>query len=243
MTEETTEQKAAREAAEVDVAGKGKGKDDEGDEVVLRGDQYNALLDRLQELEELALKGGQRGRAKTVDELADELERQPEPRRKAGVDPAAIDNMTNTDLARLILMEVNNTVAQPLLVKLEEMRVKDEIKELRGSLGEDDDFDDLREEIYKVASKNPGLSISQAYKLAKKEENPAKGKKKDEDTEADADDKRKSRDNLLHLPPRVSRGEKPTHARGASDRGNPETRTDAASRAYEDLEKQGLLKA
>ena len=116
--------------------------------------------------------------------------------------------------------------------------MKDEIKELRKELGENDDFDDLREEIYAVASKNPNLSIKQAYRLAKKESSP---KRKDSGDDDEPEGKSRKRDALLHLPPRIH-SERPTHARGATDKGAPETRAEAANLAYEDLEKSGLLK-
>jgi len=240
MGEETAEQKVTREAAEA-VAAKGKGKgEEEGEKVILEPEQYNALLDRLQELEELTLKGG-KGKIKTVDELADDLEdddQRGQRGRQRQIDPNKINELSNTELARLILAEVQQNVAMPLLTKLEEFRVKDEIKELRKDLGEDDDFDDLKEEIYQVASKNPNLTIKQAYKLAKKESSP---KRKDSSDDDEPEGKSKKKDALLHLPPRIH-SERPTHARGATDKGAPETRAEAANRAYEDLEKSGLLK-
>lgn len=243
MPEETAEQKQQREAAEAEAAkGKGKGGDEEGGKKVeLDPDQYDALLDRLQELEDQVAKGGRRN-VSTVDELAEELEaprRQPAPRR--GVDPSKINDMSNLELARLIMAEVQQNVGQPLLVRLEEIRVKDEIRELRQELKEaglKDDFNDLKDAIYVVASKNPNLSIKEAYKLAKKDQ-PAKGKENGEDEE---DDPSSRRGKLLHLPPRIPRGERPTHSRAATDRGAPETRMDAADRALEDMEKDGKLK-
>ncbi len=220
---------------EEEVAKKEEVKEEPPEKVTLEPDVYNALLDRLEELEGREAKG-ERGKSKTVDELAAELEERQAPRRQQQVDPDQINNLSNSDLARLILNEVQQNIAQPLLVKLEEMRVSSEIQELRKSLGENDDFDDLKDDIYKVASRNPNLSIKEAYKLAKKEDT-AKGKDKGEN----AEDKAERKAPLLRLPPRAH-SEKPTQARSATDKGHPETRADAAKLAMDEMEKEGKLK-
>ena len=232
--------------SEVEVGKEGgEGKENTGaqeeEKVVLEPEQYNALLDRLHDLEELALKGG-RGKARTVDELAEDLEQRPAPARENRVDPNQINNLTNLQLAQMILQEVNHTVTTPLLTKLEEIRVSEEIKDLRRELkatDSGDDFDDLKDEIYKVASRNPNLSIKQAYKLAKKDE-AAKGKDISENEGSERTTKGK--DVLRHLPPRVPFSERPTHSRSATDLGPASTRQEAAERAIKDMEKAGTLK-
>jgi len=238
----TEEVKAAEAKAASDAAAKAKGADT-GD-VTLTGVQYNAILDRMQELEEGVLEKRRKGPL-SVDELADEVDERGGKKPTEGApDPRAIEQMTNTQLIGYIFQAVEKGIGQPLLVKLEEMRVKDEIKELRKDLGENDDFDDLRDEIYKVAVRNPNLSIKEAYRLAKKEEGSKTKKKGENEDEEEATpvSKKKKRDVLFSLPSRVkTQSEKPTHTRGTTHEGAPETRMDAAKRAIEDLEKTGVF--
>jgi len=217
-------------------------KKEEESSVTLTATQYNTILDRMQELEEAALSSRRKG-PMSVEELAAEVDASPKskaPAEEGAFDPSTFEKMSNAQLVRFVFQAVERGIGQPLLVKLEEMRVRDEIRELRKDLGESDDFDSLKGAIYQVASRNPNLSIKEAYQLAKKEEGPkARKQSEDEDT---SESRRKKHDVLHQLPPRVKpQGEKPTHARGATNAGAPETRMDAAAKAIEDLEKKGMF--
>lgn len=241
MSDETLEQKAAREAAEAKAAeDAAKAKAQVGDKVELEADVYDALLSRLEQLEAESIQHETpRKGVKTVDDLADEIER-PNARKESHaqqVGPDQINQMSNIEFGRFMLNEIHTSFFQPILVQLEQMRVTSEVEKLRTELGDEDDFEELQDQIYKVAVKNPTLSIKEAYHLAKKSQ-PAKGDKKGENA---SDDGTPRRGLLLRLPPRVY-SERSTQARSASDKGPPETRMDAAKNALDDLEKSGQLK-
>lgn len=234
------ELKREEEEKEEEVVVKGKQEEDE-EQVTLSSTQYNAILDRMQELEDAALNQRRKGPL-SVDELAGELDEAPKKQPVQGAfDPNALEGMTNAQLVQFVFQAVERGIGQPLLVKLEEVRVKEEIKELRSLLKEndEDDFDELKDEIYKVASRNPNLSIKEAYRLAKKEEG-GKSRKRGENEEEGTP--KKKRDVLYTLPPRTrTHSEKPSHSRGATSEGAPESRMDAAKRAIEDMEKKGAF--
>lgn len=219
-----------------------------GDVVTLRPDQWNAILDRMAELEEIATNaakgsGGQNREPLTVDDLADQLQNRGQGNKQ--IDPRQLEQLSNAQLMGLIMQQVEQNIGQPLLIKLEEMRVRDEVKELRKELKElevPDDIDSMKEVIFKVAARNPNLSIKEAYILAKGGRMPTKGEKNNEDTDG-GDNTQKGKGTLFNLPPRANIvGEKPTHSSGSMGGISPQTRMEAASKAFDELEKKGLFK-
>jgi len=218
------------------------------DKVELSGSQYNAILDRMQELEDAALQSRRSG-PRSVDELAEEVDRGGRQTERKEFDPDALERLSNAQLAQFIMQQVNLGVGQPLLVKLEEIRVKDEIKDLRREIKEDsedgktDDFDEHRDRIYKIASRNPNLSIREAYKLAKEEGGAKPSKRRDNEKGDETPQRGRSRDALLSLPPRVNpHSEKPTHSSSSLSKSDPATRMDAAKLALEEMERKGQFK-
>ena len=206
----------------------GAGTEDQGvEEVKIPAGTYNALLDRLNELEEAVTKaatGGKKGNE--IDELADEGRGRRAPQAPPAEAAVDLENVTNRDLVNMILGHVEQNMMQPILVGLEKLRIQGEIKDLNAP-----DFDEYKDAIYKIASKNPTLSIKQAYKLAK-EEAPAKGGDKSETPSR--------RDVLTNLPPRrPTPSEKPGTSQSATRKGDPSTIKDAAMMALEDMKKAG----
>jgi len=194
----------------------------EGESVALSPEQYNAMLDAIDELNDLK---SQR-QPPTVDSLANEGRGKSTPQGPSAED---LEDLKTPDLINFILQEVETRVSQPLMVKLEEMRIKDEIRELTRE-GKNKDFWNYKDDIYKVASRNPNLSIEEAFMLAKTKKGPL--------VEGDDGEKPKP---LKNLPPRrtVPVGEKPGFSGTTVATAEPETRKAAANRAWDDLEKAG----
>ena len=246
--QETAEQKSAREAQEAEAQRK---KDEAsrlasqqqsqlGKKIELDPEQYDALLDRLDELEELAQqsKGKGGGKQDSVDDIIDDAHgRGGGQQRQAGQLTAEdIDRMKPSQLVGLILGAVQSDISQPLMVKLEEMRLSQEIREIKGKKG-NEDFDDYKEDIFKIASRNPNLSLEEAYRLAKAKRPPKQGDEDDGEERGGGS----RRDVLRSLPRRVPRGERPGASQSASRAGEPETRMEAAAQALEEMRKAGKI--
>jgi hypothetical protein len=235
----TPEEIAAQEAADKKAAdaaaalvNKGKAKPEEEDIVKLQPAAYNALLDRLDELEGLALS---KGTPKNLDDLANEGTKKGE-RKPLSEDD--LNEMKPKEIINLVVQHINETQINPLLVKLEEMTVKQEIRELTRD-GKNKDFFELKEEIYQVASRNPQLSLEEALILARQRKGYSPDGKK---PEGDEDDPSKKKDLLRSLPSRrVIGGEKPGASRSSASDTEPETRKDAIHLAFADMKKAGKL--
>ncbi len=207
--------------------------------ITLSQAQYDALLGRLDELEDLEeeQKKGQGGKKspENVDELIEEA--------RKGVSevgqkltPEIIDQMKPTQLLRLV-HQLNQEALLPVLSKIEELRLQREIDSITSSK-EGEDFDLYKQEIYEIASKNPTLTLKQAFKLAKSE-NPEKATKSKEKTE----EREGERKELLRTLPRrrFPSGERSGVSVSASKVSEPETRMDAAQMALDEMRKKGQL--
>lgn len=212
--------------------------DEEGEEIVLSAKQYNEVLDyvaSLEQLNEQLQKNGQVPKARTVDDLADEINQPPPkqaPKQTSDQTPD-INKMDNRQLTNFIYGQVNEQVATPLLVKVEELRLQLAEKDLRLELAkaDGDDFDSYKEQMYQICTQNPQLSLRDAYYLAKR--NNPKPKKEDEP---------RSPTPPKHLPPRKSPvSERDGHPKSLTRKGDPNTRKSAAERALEDMEKEGKI--
>jgi hypothetical protein len=203
-------------------------------EVVLTAMQYNALLDRLDELETESANGKPKGgTGDEVDDLVKDGKGKPAGGGE-GLTEEQVNKMTPAQLTKLILTSVqtmNVQATQPLLVRLEEIRIGAEIKDLKKDPEIAKDFDSLKEQIFQVASRNPNLSIEEAYYLAKK--NAPKPK--------DNGGEKQDKDVLRTLPKRRIPGEKPGGGAGGVLDATPHTRTSAAALAIEQMKKAGQL--
>jgi hypothetical protein len=206
--------------------------------ITLTPEQYAGLLDKIEALEEK-----QSRRTFTLDELAEEgnirpLKRKEEVEEKAKVrQDVDLDQMTNKQLVDYIF-EVVDEAAKPIFsqiqqvdAKIETLRVLREIEKLEKdpvTLNKEDpnnpekkisDFWDYKDEIYKVASENPGLSLKQVYKLVKG------------DSKASPDKK----EGKLHaLPPKPVFGERPGHSSSVTEKNPPKTTQEAAEKAWKE---------
>lgn len=205
-------------------------------EVKLPAEQYNALLDRLVELEGLATRvpSAPREPVTDLDRLAEEGRRRETPPARPA-EQIDVDGLTNTQLADLIINEVNRQGGErvkQLEVAVESIRLMHEIDRCEKKYT---DFSDYEPDIRKLAMANPSLSIEQAYKLAKiDKEESGKGK----GTPANVVESTTAK--LFKLPPRVIGGEKPgmPSSSTAENKGSTTTRS-AAMRAWDEIVGKG----
>lgn len=178
--------------------------------VVLDAEQYNALLDRMAELEAGSIKRSRRSdEVIDVDELADEGRSRREPERRVREEEEEIDwdNLSNKQLVEVVLNRVGaqlNEEAAPRLQKVEvaveTLRV---LREIDKAEKDHEDFWEYEKEVRSISTANPTLSIEEAYELAKVRKGKAKSSKEGDGKETTQTER------LLKLPPRIVSGEKP----------------------------------
>lgn len=203
MSDQKQEQEATKQEEQV-----------QPQKVELTAEQYNALLDRIAELEALALKQQSQP---VVPPSSQEYGTSEE----AGVD---IDQMSPRELVQFINEQVSQ-IGQQLLVEIQTLKVQREIDKCEAKYP---DFWDYEEAIRAIAMENPTLSIEQAYKLAKQQMEEEARPKKAEATSSVTQ-------RILKLPPKVVPGEKPSTAPSATRKTEPRTLREAAERAWEDI--------
>ena len=187
------------------------------DSVSLSSETYNALLDKLDLLETTLA-----NKKDNVDTLAKEGVAEPKTTTQDNVD---LDDMTREELVRHIRSDFESSYVNPIALKLEEVRVSNEIDRLIRKPGYED-FLDYSEEILATAKENPNLSLDRIYRLVKED-------RQERETKTLKSDERLAR----HLPRRFT-GEKPSvPASSMSTAKEPKTLKDAASIAYDEVMK------
>jgi len=206
--------------------------------ISLTKEQYSAILDRMDELEQLALskveeKGSKGSRRETVDDLAEEAR---VGRRGREQEVINLDEMTNTELVQYLSHNLDAQVIQPLSMQIQTLKVMNEIDK---AAGKHDDFFDYHDRIKEIAIENPTLSIEKAYKMAKLE-----AKEEEEEASEEAESKGKGKEKPLTkqgkgvkllLPPRPTLGERPGTAAAATRQGPAKTTRQAAERAWDEV--------
>jgi hypothetical protein len=208
-----------------------KPKEGEEEKVELDAETYQALLDKLGDLEEKV-----KGKEVEEEDEVTRLAREAEEKKVGEVKSLDYDSLTNKQLVEALETGINESVVVPLLTKISELEIKAEITELISyEDGEGkkpyEDFWDYRKEIYAIAKDNPNLDLERCYKLAK-EQVGDKG-------ETTTKEKGSGEDRLRHLPP-VRRkgaptGERPGVSISATSEEEPKTRREAAEKAYEEV--------
>lgn len=211
-------------------------KEGEDEKIEIGVKDYTLILDRLEELEEVnkrLLEGGGKGKNKEAidNDEGDDIDRLlEEGKGKSRVRQVDYDNMTPSQLVNQMRQEFGASLAD-MGVAIHALRLEREIDSLIESGLTD--LGDYEEEIFRIMTDNPKMSVKRAYTIAKAE-NP-KAKKKDDDGD---DDKGKRRSSFLDsLPdPRRKRsyGERPGAARSTTDRARSKTVEDAAERAFDE---------
>jgi len=197
--------------------------DQQTEQIVLDPETYQALLDRLDELEGLVNKSGdlEDDDLDDVDSLAREAQRGTQ-RDEPEIN---LDEMSRKDFLQFTLQQISEGVVTPLAVAVEELKLSQEIDRLTRRKGYED-FWDYKDEIYRIAKDNPKLSLEKVYKLAK-----AEAEEKQTNLPAK---KGTSRERLLrHLP---NLGERPSGQTGsATEKSEPKSLREAAERAFDEV--------
>lgn len=203
-----------------------------GEGVTLSGDQYNALLDRIYELESEAANRSRDRSTYDVDDLADEARRQPVNQRRAANDTDEnVEEMNQEQFASYVVGEVNKVVGR-VVNEVETLKVLREIDKCEAKY---EDFWEYEQEVQRIASENPQMSIERAYRLAKAES----GEKGDKGTKSKTANQPSTTEKLLRLPPRSMPGEKPGVAPGSTSEGDVKTLKGAAERAWDEAVGKG----
>ena len=204
--------------------------------IELDPETYNALLDRIAELEAISAQQPKQipqsqpqVELSELDELVEEVRRANQG--KSPDQQVDIDQMSNRQLAQFIIQQVNEQGGvrlQQLETTVETLKV---IREIDKCEAKYNDFWQFEDRIKQLGVNNPTLSIEQAYKLAKAETPPAKKE------EGEGQPVRPTRtERLLKLPSRLPHSEKPGPAAGSMRDSNPaKTLTDAAAKAWDEV--------
>lgn len=213
------------------------GEKEAGEEKVsLDRETYNALLDRVSELEALSVPP-KKGKDDVVDidELAEEgrSSRKQTSTREEEVD---FDSMSNTQLVQFLSQRLDEALGARLSSVETTVETLKVLREIDKAEAKHEDFWDYKDEIKSISIRNPTLSIEEAYQLAKSGKPPKeKGKEGEEKVVTTRTEK------LLKLPPRVS-GEKPTGvAPSATKTGQTKGIKSAAEKAWDDVVGKGKV--
>ncbi len=210
------------------------------DSVVLTKEQYSAILDRMDELEQEASSKrsdkGSKGGRQTVDDLAREAKPRKESEEK--VPPLDLEGMTNTELVQFIFRAAEEHIVQPMSVQLQTIKVMGEIDKC---FAKHDDFYDYQDRVREIAIENPTLSIEKAYKMARLEadEEEKDNKEKGEEKGSDRASSKRGKGVQLLIPPRPILGERPGTAGAATKPGPAKTLRQAAERAWDEVVGKG----
>ena len=129
-----------------------------------------------------------------------------------GVRPEAVN---------FILSVVQDQLIKPLDVKIELVKVKEQIRDCEKKY---EDFWDYKKEIYAIGSANPQLTVEQAYLLAR----TSKAKTSEKGEEKKEEKKEETKPQVLPF------GEKPGVKKSSAVKGEPADLKGAAQRAVEE---------
>jgi len=206
--------------------------DDRSNGITLSVEQYNALMDRLDELEDAEL--GTAVKRESAGDDVDALAQEGLRRARTTEKEVDLDKLPPQEQFNLVIETIGERYIQPLLIKMQEMTIRQEIKDLEAS-EEGKDFKSFEKEVYLIGRKNPTLSVREAFLLAK-EKAGGKGAK-------DESDPLKRKELLRTLPARrFPMGEKPGQSSSISKEDRGSTRVDAATAALEAMEREGKIK-
>lgn len=138
--------------------------------------------------------------------------------------PLDLDLLSNKQLAAVIFNEVQGKIAKPMLEMISLMAVKDEKRDLEKYLSKQGkDIEDYEEEIIKIATDKPSLSLMEAYKIIEQERSQ----------KANDDKKRKEEEEKRKEEAKGSGGERP--GAGKFSLGGKLSLDEAGDRAFKEL--------
>jgi hypothetical protein len=200
--------------------------------ITLDPQTYQALLDQLDYLESKV-----QGKEKDpddlddLDSLVDEVKRTQSPAQNQSSQEPNLEDLSRQELVQYTIQQISEGIVTPLAVALEEIKINQEIDRLTRD-EKYKDFWDYKDEIYRIARENPGLSLKRVYHLAKAE-------KEEQQKQETQRPKGRSREALLrHLPPVNTFGERPSGTpRGATEEEEPRSLREAAEKAFDEVMK------
>jgi predicted Fe-Mo cluster-binding NifX family protein len=178
------------ENKENQVSGEGTPGEKENQNVVtMSKEEFAEMTNKMAQMEGAIKQFLQNDTEKTEREnAAKEAQRRKEEAEKAGsVDLNLLDNK---QIAGLIFAEVEDKVAKPLLQMISTLAVREEKRDLEQYIKEQNEVDEngkpitfktFEEEIYKIATEKPSLSLMEAYNLARVGKKSAKKVEKEEE--------------------------------------------------------------
>lgn len=182
------------------------------------GDRFLAIEEKLK----LLPGEGDKGSATDIAALLAELEKG-KGKPKGEEEEIDLEGVTNTELANILYDTVQKKLIQPIIERLEVMRMKGEIRECETKYP---DFWDFKKDIWAEGSKNPSLTVEQAYIIVKNRSSGKKEEKKGEEKKAEE----------VKKPPIF--GEKPGVTSSSTRKGEPKTIKEAAEQAFVEVFKE-----
>lgn len=203
--------------------------------VTLSKEQYEAVLDHIATLESKVLNATPQGKRdiQTLDSLVNEGDGAP--RGGAPAEGVKLEDMSPDQVMNHIFQTIHKQFVEPLEIKVETLRLMNEIDKVANKPG-NEDFWDYADQVKEIALRHPGLSIQRAYNLAKSEG------KRGPSTPGEPGILKKN-DLLFTLPKRPGSvqgggGEKPGGVPRGTTRSSDElSRRDAASEAFDRITK------
>jgi len=211
--------------------------------VELTAEQYNAILDRMEEQDKVIEKltsSSKKEKSSSVQDI-DELAREGREKKKDEKVEVDWDSMSNKELVGAVFQLMDEHVVKPLNVELQTIKVMNEIDKVAAK---HEDFYDIQDRVKEIAIENPTLSIEKAYKMAKlevEEETDAQQKSKDRDEADGTKESSMKRGKGVHLliPSRPTLGERPGISGGTTRQGPAKTTREAAERAWDTVVGKG----
>lgn len=196
------------------------GQEESGGKIELDVDTYQALLDRLDELESAGKKS-----SNPIKDLADEGRGRQQPVKQEEVD---LDGMSQSELAGYIVQQIGQQFVHPVSVEMQGIKLALEIDKLEKDEDYGPAFKEHQDKVFELATENPKLSLKQATAIAVKEASKT--------SKSETSDKVKDRDaRLRHLPKAFPHSERPGTSSGTMKKEEPKDRKGAAERAIEEL--------
>ena len=146
-----------------------------------------------------------------------------------------IEQLSNAELAGLILSEVERAFFTPVVHRVELLRVREELKEAKNKYS---DFDEYKNETHKIASANPSLSIEDSYLMAKAKAGKlvAKPEEKVPSKVVDLEDAKKAKE--APKVPQGATGTKPVQTPASVEQTNPKNLDEAVQLAFKKVFKE-----
>lgn len=197
----------------------------DGEKVELDAKTYNALIDRLDELEDAAkVADGSEAKGDDIDDLLQEGQQQVGAQEQI----LDLDRMGNSELAGYIAEELTSNALNPIVVKVAQLELTLEGMRLSGQKGYED-YSKQEKKILPYLHQHPTLSLKEAY-------NQVVGKPKIDEGESESDKDKEKTDLKSILKRTAIHGEKPSNIGSSQiEKTGPVDTRSAAAKAIKEL--------